>query len=301
MKIAYLILAHNQFMQLERLVNSLLHPGAEIFIHVDKRAKFDKNEFQQSNVHILENRISVHWGGFSIIAAQIELIKKANELGRYDYYILLSGADYPIKTHEQLVQYLIDNEGSNFINTIEMPQFNKPFDRIRTFYLEGGERSEINLKTRWISMWNRVFKKMITNRKLPSPFTNYKLYAGGQWWVFHDAFIQYLLLFLEENKQLVRFYKHTFIPDEMFFHTILMNSHFSHTQKGSLTYTDWRLGEPPHPSLINHIHMAEINIDYSETAYGISYHCFARKFNDQSQEIINSIEAFKSNSNKRIG
>ncbi|MDQ6423255.1 beta-1,6-N-acetylglucosaminyltransferase [Paenibacillus sp. LHD-117] len=286
MKIAYLILAHNQFHHLERLVSSLIHVDDDIFIHVDKRAQLDGLRFRRPNVSIIEKRLCVHWGGFSMIKAQIELLKEANEKGHYDYYILLSGADYPIKTRDQLIRHLKENNGSNFLNAAEMPQFNKPLERIRTYYIEGGERTKSRIKSWWIKLCNYFYKKTIKNRSLPLPFLDYKLYAGGQWWAFHYEFIQYLLKFLGENTQFTKFFKHTYIPDEMFFHIILMNSPYSHTIKGCLTYTDWRIGEPPFPSLISSIHMAELEKEFSETAYGISYHCFARKFNDGSEDII---------------
>ena len=53
MKLAHLILAHNNPMQLERLVKRLSHPDADVYIHLD--SKTDVADFN----HI--NGVSVTW------------------------------------------------------------------------------------------------------------------------------------------------------------------------------------------------------------------------------------------------
>jgi glycerol-3-phosphate responsive antiterminator len=45
MKIAYLVLAHGNFEQLERLIKALDDEGAAFFIHVDKKAAIQGWEY----------------------------------------------------------------------------------------------------------------------------------------------------------------------------------------------------------------------------------------------------------------
>ncbi|PAD95865.1 beta-1,6-N-acetylglucosaminyltransferase, partial [Terribacillus saccharophilus] len=177
-----------------------------------------------------------------------------------------------------------------FINVTKMPNNNKSLDRVFYYHIEGGFRN------RTLSgLFKRIINKVIVNskikRKFPLLYQGYDYFAGSQWWCFNTVFTDYLLEFLDKNKQFVRFYKNTFIPDEMFFQTIIMNSPFANTVEPGLTFTDWNLGKPPYPSLIDNIHFPIIKreIDYV-SEYGQKQYLYARKFNDHSKGIIEKID-----------
>jgi hypothetical protein len=80
MKIAYLILAHKNFEQLSLMVNQLAHPDVSFIIHIDAKAEesvVKENFNRNADVHILENRIAVNWGGFSVFRGIFYLLAKA--------------------------------------------------------------------------------------------------------------------------------------------------------------------------------------------------------------------------------
>ena len=62
---AYLIIAHKNFEQLKKLLVLLDDAQNDIFILIDKKSVFDKNDFLQicekSNVQFVK-RIHVNWG-----------------------------------------------------------------------------------------------------------------------------------------------------------------------------------------------------------------------------------------------
>lgn len=291
MKIAYLVLAHNNFQHLNRLIDSLNAENSDLFIHFDKKTIVDISKYNYANVFILQKRFSIQWGGFSMIRAEIELLKTANAHKNYDYYILLSGDSYPIKSNIEIENYLKVNIGSNFIDARDMPNEVKT-ERINRYFIEGGARNR-SIKGFVIRKSNRILSKFITKRELPGKFSNYQLNWGSQWWAFHKDFVSYLFSFLNNNKKIVSFFKNTMIPDEMFFQIIIMNSPFKGTVKYTLTYVDWYIGEPPYPSLMNEKHLKILQEDIIETENGKGYHCFARKFNNQSGEVIEKIEKMK--------
>lgn len=102
---AYLILAHNDPAQLARLVQALDDPRNAIFIHIDKKsdiASFQSIHAIHSRLEFIENRIDVRWGDPSQIYAEYELFKQARNCSHFDYYHLLSGADFPLRSQDYI-------------------------------------------------------------------------------------------------------------------------------------------------------------------------------------------------------
>ena len=91
----------------------------------------------------------------------------------------------------------------------------------------------------------------------------------------------YILEYIKEHPEIIRFFKYTWAPDELFFQTILYNSHLRNTLVDrSLWYIDWNTKGPPKTLTLD---------DYknimSEKAL------FARKFDlNISGKLISAIE-----------
>ena len=117
---AYLILAHKNFGQLRKLVELLDDPRNDIYIHVDRKARFDPDGWdkvcRRSALTFISPRISVNWGGVSIMRAELALLKAATGTGKYDYYHLLSGMDLPIKDQDTIHTFFDRHSGTEFIN-----------------------------------------------------------------------------------------------------------------------------------------------------------------------------------------
>ena len=100
-KHAYLIMAHNNFEILKKIIVLLDNEKNDIFIHIDKKVKnIDIRQFEKiakkSKVKVLNNRIDIHWGGYSQIECELLLLKESIN-GEYSYYHLISGVDLPLK------------------------------------------------------------------------------------------------------------------------------------------------------------------------------------------------------------
>src|SRR5471030_465481 len=124
MKLAHLVLAHNEPRQLERLVNRLRHPGADIYIHLDKKTAIGPFEYLKNmeNVFFIQNRVKVYWGSYNIVQATLNGFKEILQLGiEYEYVNLLSGQDYPLKPQSYIHDFLSQNPGVAFMNFL-------PFD-----------------------------------------------------------------------------------------------------------------------------------------------------------------------------
>lgn len=100
MRHAYLIIAHEKRDVLKRLVAAIDDERNDIYVHIDRKAKFDGNELvvKYSNLYVLSDRLDARWGDFSLVEVELLLMEKAVSKGKYAYLHLLSGVDYPIKS-----------------------------------------------------------------------------------------------------------------------------------------------------------------------------------------------------------
>ena len=86
---AYLILAHKNFGQLRKLAGLLDDPRNDIYVHVDRKSASSPEEWlrgacKYSRLSLISPRISVSWGGVSIMRAELALLKAATQAGHYD-------------------------------------------------------------------------------------------------------------------------------------------------------------------------------------------------------------------------
>src|SRR4051812_32053868 len=119
MNIAYLILAHNQPLQLERLISRLDQPNTHFFIHIDKKSLHKEAIHAAlarfSNLKIISN-YDVNWMGFKMVQSTIDLLTLAFNSGvRFKYFVLMSGQDYPIKSN-RFINGFFEKHNEDFIS-----------------------------------------------------------------------------------------------------------------------------------------------------------------------------------------
>jgi Core-2/I-Branching enzyme. len=103
MRMAYLILAHEDEAQLDALLDVLVPSGASdvAIIHADRRsalwASLRRRKCEDGRVVILRDPVDVRWGHSSQVEATAKLVVAASRAG-CDYAHLISGADWPVIT-----------------------------------------------------------------------------------------------------------------------------------------------------------------------------------------------------------
>ena len=117
-KHAYLIIAHTNWNQLNKLVRVLDDLRNDLYIHIDQKSliSFNKTggvETRYSNVYVV-NSFDVRWGHVSQIKAEIELFEKSS-LKQYSYYHLISGMDLPLHNQDYIHKFFETNQGYEFI------------------------------------------------------------------------------------------------------------------------------------------------------------------------------------------
>jgi hypothetical protein len=242
MRIAYLILSHKNPEQLRELINQLNDPNVNFFIHIDSKSPISEFHAKTTgcNAHITfsNKRFNGQWGDIGLVLATLELINEAKNCYDFDYYLLLSGMDYPIKSNEEIFRFFETNMGKSFIQYTSLPTEKLNYggmDRIygysytllkkRQTYVPYSLKPKFNLKGHILNALLSIYSLPQKSRK------NYKhaktFYYGSQWWMLHKNAVKSILDFLDSNPDYLNFHKYTLIPDEIFFQTILLNHHDS--------------------------------------------------------------------------
>lgn len=238
--IAAMIMCHKNLEQVNRLVRSLSHPEIDIFIHIDQKCK---EEYQITgtdsggDIYFVENRISGYLDDRSLIditLSMIHLAKKTEEqTGKhYDYFILLSGQDYPIKDMPFVVRSLkesyptpfIDCNGGGKDNPVIRSKFGKrkTILKLRFYALH---------KLKWIprllirgGIWlsTRVLFTLHLSDYYYFEKNNIELHCGSAWWILPDVIIDFVLQEMEQPyvKRLLT----TDTPEETFFQILARRS-----------------------------------------------------------------------------
>jgi hypothetical protein len=296
-KIAYLVFAYRNPQLLKRAIKMLSTEHCAFFVHIDQ--KIDIEQFScisGDNVFFTDKRVLVYWGEFSGIDAILALIREA--LGRperYDYFVLLSGSEYPLKCGRYIHTFLQANQGLEFISLLKMPSPGKPISRINTL------RVESDKPVRRLA-WRVLAKLGMAERDYREYLGGLEPYSGVTWWTLSRNACEYVLRFTESNPHVERFFRDTFAPEESFIHTILGNSLLRDRVRGNFVFEDWRPGgDRDHDHLGYHLpqnlttkHVAFFEAQekvWLDDSYGRREAFFARKFSDDKLDLVDRLEA----------
>lgn len=255
MKKIYLILAHKSPDQLERQIRALDDEDSTFYVHVDLKSNF--NLFTRinklKNVTLINERVDSGWGDFSIIIATINLIENALKNHSEGICILMSGSDFPIKSLLQVNSFLLKNKDKIFIDLHEAGSVWENFNKRITDYRinKGSDKDNFlllkgfNLKTLFHFLLGNITRRQFLKiafkkRKLN---LNMKFYGGSQWWSMGVSDLIKVNDFIQNNRdELFNFFADSHIPDEFFFHSIIMHlKSLGHkiAIEDSLTYVNW--------------------------------------------------------------
>lgn len=295
MKPAYIISAYKRPDLLLCLVRSL-GPNP-VSIHVDKKSEiFDNLKTSlgsQANVTFLTRHIC-YWGLFGHVQASIEGMKWF--IGAScDYAILLTGQCYPLKSNDDIEIELAALNGNSVIETEKFPRAKwgddyGGFKRLDRFYFNVDQPLYKKLRPFDViskevgpdDVLRQVRSMRLLRRKPP---LNLHPYGGSAYWCLSRKCVEYVLRYISAHPEVIRFFKTTFIPDEMFFQTILANSPLAKDLISSpIHYTNWSL-KKSNPSILG---IKEVPSAVASGAW------FGRKFEDR--EVLDQIDKLRQKS-----
>jgi hypothetical protein len=286
MKKAYIILAHKNLDHLVRLLHRLDDGNSTFFIHIDLKTILPDNHqisLQRSNVTLIK-RIVTRWGGFSLAEATLNGLEAVRNCGvEFNSISLLSGQDYPIKSNQEIDQYLSASKFSIFLNYFPLPNYQRWSTggtyRYEKYFM--GTTAVDFMLSKSLNFLTTVMPFFA--RKLPSYL---RPYCGSQWWTIDQYALNYILDYIREHPEYSQFHKFTFAPDELFFHIILLNAKDEQIQQriinDNLRYMKWTTYEHAHPEVLTKKDLPDLSASGS---------LFARKFDPKhDQEILNLID-----------
>jgi Core-2/I-Branching enzyme len=287
MKIAYLVFAYKNPQLLKREIGKLSSEECAFFIHIDQKSNMkDFSRIRGENVFFSEKRMPVYWAEFSGVQAMLLLLRQALEGPQdYDYFVLLSGSEYPLRSRKYIHTFLEENRGLEFINIVKMPAPGKPISRINTLRIESDKpvrRFAVRALAK-VGLAQRDFRKYLGSLEP---------YSGITWWALTRDACQYILEFVARNQHVAEYFQNVFAPEETFFHTILGNSAFRSRIRRNLLYEDWSV-QGGHPAMINGTHVAFFEAQEKvcvSDVYGPGELLFARKFSDDSLDLLQRID-----------
>jgi len=240
MSVAYVVLAHHKPEQLVRLLRRLQSPHATYVVHYDARSDDASYETVRdafagcAPVGFLD-RQPCRWGGWSLVAVVLRAL--ADLVRRdvpFEHAVFLSGQDYPLAPAGDIETFLAQRRGTSFMSREPLPWdawgARGGLDRIENLHVE-----------RWHAIRGRTLRiRLPARRRLPDGL---RPYGGSAHWCLARNAVEHVVRVVRDRPEVVRFFRRVWIPDEIFFQTILMSSDLAGTVVNeTLHYTSWRSG-----------------------------------------------------------
>ncbi|TMM52768.1 DUF5928 domain-containing protein [Sulfitobacter sabulilitoris] len=223
-KIAYILLCHKDPDAIVRQARRLTAAGDYMSIHFDASAnpahfKAIKAALEDnSNVTFARKRIRCGWGEWSLVQATLYAVQAAADaFPRATHFYMLSGDCMAIKSAEYTHRFLDEND-ADFIES---------FDFFESDWIKTGMREERLIYRHYFNerTHKRLFyaamnlqRKLGLTREIPGDI---QVQIGSQWWCLRRRTIEWVLDFTKTRRDVMRFFRTTWIPDETFFQTIV--------------------------------------------------------------------------------
>jgi len=293
--INYILLVHKNPAQVKELIRRLNHQQTCFYVHVDKNV--DAEPFVQAcsifpNVAFLAAREKGTWGGIGIVKAALHALDRIIEERRSGYCILLSGQDLPLKSNEEILNFLSLANGAVFMDSFSLPNerwYGGGRNRIERYKFHFSENpgDYFLLPSLFEKEFYRYAKQnllrvlvllkqkqnplcLLKKRRFP---TYLKPFGGSQWWAMTVETAKRLRSFLQAHKDYLPYHRHTLLADEIFFQSVmehLASAEGSFNIRPSLTYARWENASAAHPVVLKEEELPELAKQQGKL--------FARKF-----------------------
>ncbi len=221
-KIAYLLLCHKNADGVIAQVKALVSAGDAVAVHFDRRGKnadFAKIKAALDGIQSVAfaQRVACGWGEYSLVQASINLLTAARaQFEGITHYFLISGDCYPSKSGVTIRRELAAND-RDFIETndfLDSDWIKTGLKEDRLIYRHFvNERERPNLFYGLLNLQRRLGLK----RGLPKGL---RVKIGSQWWLLRASTVERMVTFMKDRPDVMRFFRRTWIPDEIMFQTI---------------------------------------------------------------------------------
>jgi Core-2/I-Branching enzyme len=186
-------------------------PRNSCVVHIDKRSGPQFAQDIQSvlraypHVQVIPSQRAL-WGGYSLVDAELRGMERLLSMGsQWRHFINLSGQDFPLKSQQFIRDFFADHPQHEFIRANDQ-RATRPdtLNRIEQVFVEGED-----------AVAQTGVRRDYLDHATP--------YIGTQWKAVTRRFCQ----FVTQDARAQRFkdfYRNSFIADEAFFQTVMMNT-----------------------------------------------------------------------------
>jgi hypothetical protein len=283
-KHAYLITAYDNRYQLEQLLSLLDYEKNDVYLQVDSKGTLsvDNLTLHKASLFILPS-FPIYWGAFSMIQAELNLLKAAAEK-RYHYYHMITNGDLPIVSQETIHEYL-ENSDLEYVDFL--PE-EKHWAHYKAAYYHFFLDSKLYLKYVFIRGLRYILVKLQSVCGIDrTKRTHEDFYTGSTYFSITHSLVEYVLA---QQSWIKDTFHHALACDEVFLQTLIMKSPFKSKLSGSdsgktknLRYIDWIRYRKNSPYTFR-------MSDYEELKEASKHAFFARKFHRSvDSEIVDCI------------
>lgn len=276
--VLYLVTSHRLPEQVLRLATTIRRgSGGSIVIHHDRSSsRLDPQPFRElDDVHILPFSVPVEWGGMSIVDMNVRCFRWILDRFDFEWLVLLSGQDYPIKPIEQIEATIIAADHDGFMEAPsevsgrivrEDPtriRYTYTFRYFYRYYTLPGWPERWRIPSRVSRSLSAILWKALPRvqevvflhpapagvpvrlgfRRLRTPFTpTFRCYKASPWFTLRRRAIERLVEMGPRGREMWRYYARTAIPDESFFQTILFNERRFRFHPDNMVFSKWNPG-----------------------------------------------------------
>ena len=222
MKHAWLIIAHNEFEILQRLVSALDDERSAIFIHFDRKVRtLPDIRISKSHLTVLQERMDVRWGSISQIECELALFQAAAQEGPYDYYHMISGVTLPLKPFEGIHSFFQAASGKSIVTGLCQDIPYQETLKVRRYNLFLRNYTSPNRFLRRTSQF--CWKSAIALQRILHIEANRgrTFYKASNWLSLTEEAVQYLL---HRKDEIRKTYRWSFCGDEYFVPSELLAS-----------------------------------------------------------------------------
>ena len=319
MQVAFLIINHRDPAQLMRLVATLRLelPEAPIVVHNDKfRTHIAPSALDSiGNAHLMTSDEPIWWGDFSLVDVFWRSMAWMIEHLEFDWLILLSAQDYPIKPLAKLGDYLAATGADVLLRATPISQLSERRSRRnkRRRYLYQYRPAATDLKSdefsshlrRWLRRHAGLFPDIINNvqpclqisklsdelpwrvglRARSTPFTqNEPCWFGSVWISLSRRAAEFVVTSARKRPDYVEYYRRALQPDESATATLVYNAPELRIEPHDIHHVRWTHSRKGHPDVF-------VAADLPELLAAPEHEYFARKFDiARDTEILDELD-----------
>ncbi|WP_392534816.1 beta-1,6-N-acetylglucosaminyltransferase [Nostoc sp. C117] len=295
--IGFILLTHTKPLQIYRLINKLnrMFNYPVIVCHHDFSICDLSVDSLSKNIFLVRPHIQTEWAGFTLVEATVKALELMYELpDAPDWFVLLSGGDYPIKTAKQILDDLGSNSYDAYIQHEKITYETYRYDIRESMVWQKNSYQRyctksfvFNLSKKYCAQLNleiRFEHPLLTKPFLPFS-SKLACFSGSQWFCANRKAAEYIIDFHSQKNALTLYYSKLKYTDESYFQTILANAPYLRLQNDRRRYIDWSNGGS-HPKTLL---MEDLPNLLASSAH------FARKFDiDIDSNILDELDTITS-------